>query len=310
MSSSSRSPVRIPPSRSQSPREKSIAVAGSDAPPSSSAGKSDAQQHHLPVPHASASLVTHGQRMEAELERLAQRLQLLVAQVRQSQKLASLGATAAVLAHEFNNLFTPIVAYSRQALDTDDVPLMRKTLEKTLSQIDIVWTMCDRVVGMARQSDDRIKPVNVSSVATNAIECLCRDLAKDNIAVAMQIDPELTVCTNEGTLLQVLFNLVINARQAMLGRRGRLTVDAVAVNERVQINVRDTGCGIAPENLDRVFEPFFSTKTQADRPDRRGLGLGLCICREMIEELGGSIRVVSEASVGTTFTIELPSRAN
>lgn len=253
------------------------------------------------------TLPAGGERLQTELDTLAERFDQLHAQLRQAQKLASLGATAAIIAHEFNNLFTPIVAYARQALDTDDVPLMRKALEKTLTQVETMRHMSDRVIGLAKQSDNAIRPVNVTKVAENAIECLCRDLAKDNISVQMQVDPALAVRANESTLLQVLFNLVINARQAMLGRRGRLTVDAARREQRVDISVRDTGCGIPPENLDRIFEPFFSTKTSADKPDRRGLGLGLAICREMIEELGGTITVASEVNVGTTFTINLPA---
>jgi signal transduction histidine kinase len=252
------------------------------------------------------TLTTQADRLQTEFESVAQRIDLLHAQLRQSQKLASLGATAAVIAHEFNNLFTPIVAYARHALDTNDVPLMKRALEKTLAQVDIMRNMSDRVIGLAKQGDSAIKAVNVAGVAANAVDCLCRDLAKDNITVQIQVDPNLAVRANEGSLLQVLFNLVINARQAMLGRRGRLTIDAAARDGRVQISVRDTGCGIPPENLDRIFEPFFSTKTNADKPDRRGLGLGLSICREMIEELDGTIRVASEPNAGTTFTLDLP----
>ncbi len=245
-------------------------------------------------------------RLQTELDHLADKFDQLHAQLRQSQKLASLGATAAIIAHEFNNLFTPIVAYARQALDTGDVPLMRKALEKTLTQVDIMRHMSDRVIGLAKQSDHAIKSVNVAKAVENAIECLCRDLGKDNISVQVQIDPELAVRVNESALLQVLFNLVINARQAMLGRRGRLTVDAAARDGRVSLNVRDTGCGIPTENLTRIFEPFFTTKTSTDKPERRGLGLGLAICREMIEELNGQITVASQVDVGTTFTINLP----
>lgn len=252
------------------------------------------------------TLPLDGDQLQTELDKLVNRFDLLHAQLRQAQKLASLGATAATIAHEFNNLFTPIVAYGRQALDTDDVPLMRKALTKTLAQVDVMRNMCDRVVGLARQSDGSIKAVNVLKVVTNAIECLCRDPAKDNITVQVQIDPDLCARTNEGALLQVVFNMVINARQAMLGRRGRLTLDAAALNGRVQLNIRDTGCGIPPENLELIFDPFFTTKAGADRPDKRGLGLGLSICRDIIEELGGNIRVSSQVNVGTTFTIELP----
>jgi len=228
-------------------------------------------------------------------------------QLRQSQKLASLGTTAAMIAHEFNNLFTPVVAYAQQALDTGDVELMKTALGKTLDRTNAMRQMADRVIGLARQPAGGVRAINVRQLAENAVGCLCRDPAKDNITVNLQIDPHLAVRANENQLLQVMFNLVVNARQAMLGRRGRLTIDAApAGEEHVEINVRDTGCGISPENMSHIFEPFFSTKHDADKPDRRGLGLGLSISRGIIEDLGGTITVSSEVNVGTTFTITLP----
>jgi C4-dicarboxylate-specific signal transduction histidine kinase len=184
---------------------------------------------------------------------------------------------------------------------------MRKALSKTLDRAGVMRNMSDRLIGMAKQSDTAVKAVCVASVVQAALECLGRDPAKDNITVNVQIDPDLKVRANEGGLTQVLFNLVINARQAMLSRgRGRLTIDAAPTPDgKVEISVRDTGCGIAPENLSRIFEPFFSTKTDAAQPDRRGLGLGLSICKDIIEELGGRMSVKSEVNVGTTFTIQL-----
>ncbi len=244
--------------------------------------------------------------LQAQLDRLAAHFEQLHAQLRQAQKLAGLGATAAMLAHEFNNLFTPVVAYAQQALDTDDVELMRKALARTLEQARVMRQMSDRVVGLAKQGDGRLRAVRLRELVVAAVECLGRNPEKDNISVHIQIDPDLEVRANENQLLQVLFNLVINARQAMLGRRGRLTVDAAASGGRVEINVRDTGCGIPPENLPRIFEPFFSTKQGGDRPETRGLGLGLAISRDLVEEMGGRIDVASQPGVGSTFTITLP----
>jgi len=228
-------------------------------------------------------------------------------QLRQAQKLASIGTTAAMIAHEFNNLLTPVVAYGRQALDTEDPGMMRTALTKTLERTTLLREMADRVVGLARQGDGAIKNVKVQPVVQNAIGCLGRDLARDGIAVNVQIDPELAVRANENQLLQVLFNLVLNARQAMLGRRGRLSVDAAPSRDGVVvINIRDTGCGIAPENLSRIFEPFFSTKQHAEHTEARGLGLGLSICRDIITDLNGRIDVTSTPGAGTTFTLTLP----
>jgi|GEM_PF-980864 len=254
-----------------------------------------------------SNLTSDAYALQEQFDHFASHISQLQNQLRQSQKLATLGATAAMIAHEFNNLFTPVVAYARHALDTDDVALMRKALSKTLTQTAVMREMADRVIGLAKPSDGAITSVNVENIVKNAISCLGRDLTKDNISVNLQIDPELAVRANENKLLQVLFNLVINARQAMLGRRGRLAIDAVATRDgKVQINVRDTGGGIPAEKLEQIFEPFFTTKQNAQRSDQGGLGLGLTICSEIMEELDGQIDVSSEAGVGTTFVLTLP----
>jgi len=281
-------PIRIPPARSPAP---------------------DAGQEPTPTspPAPISNLTTDAYALQAQLDQLADQFDWLKSQLRQSQKLATLGTTSAMIAHELNNMLTPIVAYAREALDRDDHELMRIALTKTLDRSGVMRGLLDRVIGLARRPDTVIKGVKLRQVVEEAIACLGRDLAKDNIHVNLQIDEQLTVRANENQLLQVLFNLITNARQAMLGKRGRLAVDAVPVHDQqIEINVRDTGCGIAPEHLAAVFDPFFSTRAHADKPDQRGLGLGLAICRDIIEELGGEIDVTSEVGTGTTFTILLP----
>jgi len=259
------------------------------------------------IPPPVSNLTTDAYALQAQLDQLAHQFDWLKTQLRQSQKLATLGTTAAMIAHELNNLLTPIVAYTREALDRDDVELMRIALTKTLDRAAAMRGMIDSVIGLARQPDTVVKSVTLLPVVEEAIGCLGRDLAKDNIQVNLQIDEHLAVRANENQLLQTLFNLITNARQAMLGRRGRLAIDAVPLHDQqVQISVRDTGCGIAPEHLAAVFDPFFSTRSHADKPDQRGLGLGLPVCRDIIEELGGEIDVTSELGTGTTFTLLLP----
>ncbi len=288
-----KTPQRVPPPRLE-PLEASVSLI--PAPPEA-----------RPADWHADTLATDEYALQAQLDQLADQFEQMKAQLRHAQKLASIGTTAAMLAHEFNNLLTPVVAYARHALDTGDVELMRTALTKTLDRAGGLREMADRIVGFAKQSDTVLKPVQVLPLVENAIGCLGRDLAKDNISVNLQIDPALAVRGNENQLLQVLFNLVINARQAMLGRRGRLAVDAAPTHDgSVRISVRDTGCGIPAENLPRIFEPFFTTKKSTDRPDHRGLGLGLSICRDILRELGGTIDVESEAGAGTTFVITLP----
>jgi len=253
------------------------------------------------------TLATDTFALQAHLDQLSDEVGILQSQLRQAQKMAGIGTTAAMIAHEFNNLFTPVVAYAQQALDTSDVDLMRQALQKTLDRTTTMREMSDRVIGLARPSDPTIKPIRVLEIVQNAIGCLGRDLEKDKITVNLQIDSELSVRANENQLLQVLFNLLINARQAMKGHRGRLTVDAAPNPEDfVEINVRDTGCGIKPDDLYRIFEPFFSTKQHQKEPDAKGLGLGLPISRDIIEDLDGRLDVTSRVDKGTTFTITLP----
>ena len=259
------------------------------------------------VPRLPGNLPTDALTLQVQLDRMEQHFEQLQAQLRQSQKLASIGTTAAMLAHEFNNLFTPVLAYAQHALDTQDTEMMNKALTKTLERVGTMRDMCDRLIGLAKPPDGAIKGINLIALARSAVGCLGRELDKDSITLNLQIDPNLNVRANENQLLQVLFNLVINARQAMLPKPGRLTIDAAPTGDgQVAVNIRDTGCGITEANLGCIFDPFFSTKQRADRPDQRGLGLGLTICRDIIEELGGQIAVASELGAGTTFTLTLP----
>jgi C4-dicarboxylate-specific signal transduction histidine kinase len=246
--------------------------------------------------------------LQAQLDRLEDQFGSLKKQLRHAQRLASLGTMSAMLAHEFNNLFTPVMAYAQQALESDDKELMRKACEKALKHTTIMRQMADRLVGMVKNGEVGTSRYAVQQLVEDSLGCLARNPAKDNITVNLQIDPSLAVRVNGHQTQQVLFNLIINARQAMLGRPGRLTIDAEPVeNDAVAIHVRDTGCGIPSENLERIFEPFFSTKQYADKADRRGLGLGLAICKDLVEENGGELTVDSQVNVGTTFTLTLPA---
>ncbi len=211
-----KTPVRIPPPRPTEDRTPGPPLQTPQVPP--------------PAPDAD-TLAKDEYALQAQLDELAGQFQQIKSQLRHAQKLASIGTTAAVIAHEFNNLFTPVVAYARQALDTADVELMRIALTKTLERAATMRQMADRVIGLAKQPDGAAKTIKVREIVENAVGCLCRDLDRDNISLNLQIDPGLAVRANENQLLQVLFNLLINARQAMLGRHGRLTVDAVPTHE-------------------------------------------------------------------------------
>ncbi len=260
------------------------------------------------APDTLRSVVADEHALQVHVDQLERQFLSLREQLRHTQRLASIGTMAAMIAHEFNNLFTPVMAYARQALDTGDVELMKKALDKALTNIQIIRQMSDRIVGLVKNGETGSTPHPLRKLVEDALGCLGRDLIKDNIALNVQIDPQLCVRVNGHQIQQVLLNLILNARQAMLGRRGRLTIDAAPdASGRIAVHVRDTGCGIREEDLPRIFEPFFSTKQYADKPDKRGLGLGLTICKEIVEEHGGELTVESRIGVGTTFTLTLPA---
>lgn len=250
---------------------------------------------------------TAGQMVEEHFQRLAEQVDSLRKQLREAQRLASLGTMSAMIAHEFNNLMTPVISYAQYALEKNDETLMRRAVEKALQQGKRASQMCDRILGLASQQHLGPGPVEVGPLVSETISSLGRDLGKDSIQVKLTIPEGLRVRANGGQLQQVLFNLVLNARQAMLGRPGTLSVVAEPMEaNRVAIRVKDSGCGIKPDDMQKIWEPFFTTRRQGDRPDQRGIGLGLTICKDIIEDLEGTIEVESQPGAGTTFTITLP----
>ena len=130
------------------------------------------------------------------------------------------------------------------------------------------------------------------------------------IDVSVRCPAGLTITTRRAELQQVLLNLLLNAREALLAKDGprRIELAAERQGRRINIRVGDTGVGVAPEDLSRIFQPFFTTRNSRDG-DAGGSGLGLTISREIVTSLGGEILVHSAQGEGTTFTIRLPLSA-
>jgi len=228
--------------------------------------------------------------------------------MRELHRLTVLGTAAATIAHEFNNLMTPVVGYAKYAAESGDMELMKKALLMTLKQTAIACAMSDRVLGLATNEIRPGRRVDVRELVDDAIACLCRDLSKDGITLRVDVQNGLFVEAVAEQLQQVLFNLLINAREALQGTAGRIVISAVQTpDNRVSIAVRDTGKGIAPELQQRIFEPFFTSKDSNGNGRRCGVGLGLAVCRDIVQENRGRIWVESEVGVGTTFTISLPA---
>jgi len=245
--------------------------------------------------------------IQQQLTRLEDQFTSLRKQLHHSQRLALLGTMAAMVSHEYNNLMTPIVSFAGYALEQDDPELTRSALNKCLRQAKQACTLSNRILNMSADQDGAPSAVSLRELVDESIECLGRAIEKDNIGLTVDVADDLSVCANPGQIQQVLVNLIQNARQAMLGRRGRLTFRAERIGDEVHIGVADIGQGIRSDDLPHIFEPFFTTKSHADRPDKRGIGLGLTVCNDIVTAHDGRIDVESTLGHGTTFTVVLPA---
>ena len=246
--------------------------------------------------------------MADRLAKLQDQLDLIRGQVRQAQQLAVLGTSAATFAHEVNNLLTPILAYADAAQRADDETLRKKALSVTIDHVQMIVAMSERILEISAAKAPLRTSAFVRQVAEDAVKSLCRDLDKDGITLTNEIDDDLTVWADPLQLRQVLFNLLLNAREALTCRRGgRITFTGRSEGDQVVITVQDTGAGIPPEHLGRIFDPLHSSKSAGANGKVRCAGLGLALCRDLIEENDGSISATSEAGVSTTFTITLPA---
>lgn len=237
-----------------------------------------------------------------------QQIEELKSQIGQLHTLANIGTATTMIAHELNNLLTPLANYATLALDNpDDKALAEKALQKVLRNSRRASKMMESMLALANGEKQQKQANQLLFLVEEVFACLCRDFNKDGIGVEIEISEDLTVWAVPVQIQQVLMNVILNAREAMLEQGGTLTIRGKERNEAVVIEVVDTGCGIEPARLDEIFQPFFSTKRGGESTrEKPAAGLGLAFCRRVVDAHGGSISVQSEPNHGTTLRISLP----
>ncbi len=237
-----------------------------------------------------------------------QRIDDLEKQLQATQKLASIGTMACLIAHEIKNLLTPIINYADLASrNPEDIELTQKALSKIIKQGRNASTIVQSLLGAVTKDTQHFETIQLRPFLDECLQALARNLQKDNIEVKMSVSDEVYVSVVPGLFQQVIMNLIINARQAMLPGGGVLSIQTEKSEDGdIRINISDTGCGIEKEKINQIFQPFYTTKADAERPDLRGTGLGLSVCLDIIESHNGSISLSSEPGKGTTFYINLP----
>jgi signal transduction histidine kinase len=216
--------------------------------------------------------------------------------------LSSIGLLAAGVAHEVNTPLAVISTYAQMlakqvADDSQKSLILEKIAKQTFRASEIV----NSLLNFSRTSTTSYGGVSVNKVVQETLSLLEHQFTKSGIQIRTDLDPDVPlVHGNGGKLQQVFLNLFLNARDAM-GTGGILEVRSWAEGLGVRVEVSDTGHGIAPENLHRIYDPFFTTKGA-----KKGTGLGLSVTYGIIQEHGGSIEVSNRRGGGATFRVELP----
>jgi two-component system NtrC family sensor kinase len=219
-----------------------------------------------------------------------------------SERLAVIGRLASGVAHEINNPLESILIYVDLLLEK-----VSSEEKKDLKVIKESAIRCKEIVkqllNFAKESKLSFKPVRINELI-NHLLCLHptkKEIISKNIKVIKEFTPHLPEILADYLKLQQAFTNIIQNALASMEKGGTLKINTLLKNNLVYINIKDTGKGILEEDMDKIFEPFFSKK-------EKGIGLGLAITYEIIEQHKGKIKVTSKPNKGTTFTVKLPLR--
>jgi two-component system NtrC family sensor kinase len=239
---------------------------------------------------------THRKQMERKLQQTQE-------QLLNSEKLAAMGRLTSQVAHELNNPLYGIMN-TLELLKSEISPQSkrRKVLEMALSETIRLSDLLRKMLSFSKPDQEERQVVDVNTILDEILLLHEKQLRENDIKIVSSFAEDLgKVHASINQLRQVFLNMVGNARDAM-PEGGTLTVETTANNGTVQIDITDTGVGIKTENINKIFDAFFTTKDSI-----KGVGLGLSVCYGFIKDHGGDITVTSRPSMGTTFTITLPA---
>jgi signal transduction histidine kinase len=231
-------------------------------------------------------------------------------QLHQAEKAAVVGRLASAIAHEIRNPLNYInltLDHLRTSFAPDEPNRREKFAALTAqlkSEVARINTRISEFLNYSRPPKLELQPTDLYATTIDALRMIEAQAAETGIETRVEKHGDLpAVMADPESLRSAITNLIINGLQAIDGAGGRLTIDLTAEEggQRTRIEVTDTGRGIAPEDIAKVFEPYFSTK-------ETGTGLGLAIVKKAVDDHGGTISVISKLGEGTTFTITLPAK--
>jgi signal transduction histidine kinase/CheY-like chemotaxis protein len=241
-----------------------------------------------------------------ELRKKMQDLERSQQELIESSKLAAVGTLAAGVAHEFNNLLAAISGHTELGLVSDDMDEIKKALEVVMQTVERAKRITTNLLTFARRREPMMELADVTEAVETPLELVERDLQKSNIDLVRRFSQVPPIVCDGAQLSQVCLNLVTNARDAMLPDGGTLTVELKQDGDDIIVAFRDTGTGIPHHILDKLFQPFVTTKGPLGGGEMAGSGLGLSVSYGIVRNHGGTIEVETEQGKGSTFTVRLP----
>ncbi|MBZ0282772.1 MAG: response regulator [Anaerolineae bacterium] len=220
-----------------------------------------------------------------------------------AEKLASIGHLAASIAHEINNPLQPIQINLDDMLEDiqNKVPIDIRAIQTTLESVERIRRIVNQLLDFAGKrstSNVDIQTIDINRVIDGVVNLNRKFFEKESMKIVAELAPKLPIYGSKDQLEQVFMNLALNAKAAM-EPGGVLKITSDAQDDEIILTFSDNGCGIPPEQLDKIFDPFFSTKAN-------GTGLGLFVSYGIIQGHHGTIEVQSKINSGTTFIIHLP----
>lgn len=231
-------------------------------------------------------------------------LKQMQAQLIQTEKMSALGMLVSGVAHELNNPLTSVMGYTQLLLGRESEPERARMLEKVFAEAERAGRIVQNLLTFSRKHKSEKVLTDVNATVERVLDLRDYEFRVNNLEVVRRLAPGLVPVLADGHQLQQVFlNLITNAEQAIneTGRPGRIEVETRNFGDWIRVTVSDNGPGIQPENLKRVFLPFFTTKDVG-----RGTGLGLSICYGIIQDHGGRIEVESRPEEGATFVVDVP----
>ncbi len=221
-------------------------------------------------------------------------------QIARNQRMATVGSLAAGVAHEIRNPLSSIKGFATYFRERyQSVPDDQKIADIMIQEVDRLNRVVGQLLDFSRPLSLSRKPVHIRNLISDSLALVRQKAEEKNIAISMDVVPEnITARIDPDQIRQVLLNLYLNALESM-DSGSRLSVSAKKDSNMLQIRIQDTGCGILPEHLSRIFDPYFTTRSS-------GAGLGLAIVHNIVEAHEGRIEVESRPGEGTAITLHLP----